>query len=326
MLNSNDVRDPLGVLATTRRVVAAARAVSIDPQAIDQLAARIARRDLTPAEWESDLHWSGGPDATANYVLVLDALNFCFWGEPRWVVHYHGQRYNGYAALAAAVTRALNDGVPLTDAAFLSTLDDSQLSTILAGEYTIPLLHERVVNLQEVGRVLQERYDGQFSALIREANGSAIAVVRRVVDEFSSFRDVATYAGAEVFFYKRAQILASDLHGAFNGAGLGAFHDLDQLTAFADYKVPQVLRALGVLTYQPELSRLIDAHVELPAGSQFEVEIRAATIWAVEELHRSLSRHGLQLPAYQLDWTLWQLGQDLPASTSPYHRTRTIYY
>jgi hypothetical protein len=326
MQRSNDVPDPLSVLATARRVVDAAVSVRIDPRAIDDLAERIARRDLTPAEWESDLHWSDGPDATANFILVLDALNFCFWGEPRWVVTFQGNRYNGYSALAAALTRALNEGVPLTDAAFLATIDDSQLAAILAGEYTIPLLHERAINLREVGRILQEHFDGQFSTLIRAVNGSAITLVRRVVDTFSSFRDVATYAGSDVFFYKRAQILASDLHGAFNGSGLGAFHDLDQLTAFADYKVPQVLRALGALNYETELSRLIEERVELPAGSEFEVEIRAATIWAVEELRRALLQRGLQLPAYQLDWTLWQLGQNLPASTSPYHRTRTIYY
>jgi hypothetical protein len=326
MLSSIDVPDPLGVLATTRRVVDAAKAVRIDLRAIEELAERIATRDLIPAEWERHLHWSNGPDATANYILVLDALNFCFWGEPRWFISYQGKRYNGYAALAAALTRALTDGVPLTDAAFLAEIDNTQLAAILAGEYTIPLLHERANNLREVGRVLQARYDGQFSALIREANGSAIDLVRRVVDVFSSFRDVAIYADAEVFFYKRAQILASDLHGAFNGADLGAFHDLDQLTAFADYKVPQVLRELGALSYQPELADLLNTYVELPAGSAFEVEIRSATVWAVEALRQALPQYGVRLPAYQLDWTLWQLGQDLPPSTRPYHRTRTIYY
>jgi hypothetical protein len=307
-------------------VIEAATAVTINHQAVEALAERIVAHDLTPAEWESDLHWSGVAEATANYILVLDALNFCFWGEPRWVVDYEGRRYNGYAALAAALTRALKTGVPLTDAAFLANIDDAQLATILAGEYTIPLLSERAANLREVGRVLQSRYDGQFRALIDDARGSAIALVRRIVEEFSSFRDVASYAGETVYFYKRAQILASDLSGAFNGAGLGSFHDLNQLTAFADYKVPQVLRELGVLQYHEELSRLLRERIQVPAGSRYEVEIRAATIWAVEELRQLLVQLGHPLPAYRLDWTLWQFGQELPASTEPYHRTRTIYY
>jgi hypothetical protein len=322
----NPLSDSLNVLATTRRVVDLATAVRIDATAVNQLADRIARHDLTPAVWDSALHWNGAPEATANYILVLDALNFCFWGEPRWVVTYQGERYNGYAALAAALTRALQDGLPLTDAGYLATINEADLATILAGEGSIPLLPARVENLREAGHVLQARFDGQFGNLIRASGGSGIELVQRVVDAFPSFRDVATYAGAEVHFYKRAQILASDLHGAFDGRGLGAFHDLQRLTAFADYKVPQVLRELGVLRYSTELSALVDAQVELAAGSPFEVEIRAATIWAVEELRQELQRRNVDLSAYQLDWTLWQFGQDLPAATRPYHRTRTIFY
>jgi hypothetical protein len=87
-----------------------------------------------------------------------------------------------------------------------------------------------------------------------------------------------------------------------------------------------VLRELGVLHYAPDLSALVDAQVELAAGSPFEVEIRAATIWAVEDLRRALQRRDINVPAYQLDWTLWQFGQTLPAATRPYHRTRTIFY
>jgi hypothetical protein len=216
--------------------------------------------------------------------------------------------------------------VPLTDAGYLAQIDESELATILAGAAPIPLLPERVENLREAGHVLQARFDGQFGNLIRASGGSALELVQRVVDAFPSFRDVATYAGAEVHFYKRAQILASDLHGAFAGTGLGAFHDLERLTAFADYKVPQVLRELHVLRYTAELSALVDAQIELAAGSPFEIEIRAATIWAVEELRRALRQRDIDLPAYQLDWTLWQFGQNLPAATRPYHRTRTIFY
>jgi hypothetical protein len=40
----------------------------------------------------------------------------------------------------------------------------------------------------------------------------------------------------QVFFYKRAQIFAGDLYGAFRGRGLGEFTDLDQITTFPDYR------------------------------------------------------------------------------------------
>jgi hypothetical protein len=143
---------------------------------------------------------------------------------------------------------------------------------------------------------------------------------------------VATYRGHAVRFYKRAQILISDLYGAYAGERWGRFDDLDQLTAFADYKLPQVLRELGILVYEARLAEQVDRQVEIPAGSPAEVEIRAATIWACEELRRSLNlaraRSGTDLRplrAFEVDWYLWDdaQGRDLGR---PYHRTRTIFY
>ncbi len=257
MLSLLDNPDPLGVLRSTLPVVERAGSVRIDLAGVEDLARRITNREFSPPEWESGLHWSGKPEETANFILVLDALNFCFWGEPRWVVTFEGQRYNGYWALAAALTRAMRQGIPLIDAEYLAQISEQQVATILAGEGTIPLLPERVANLREVGRILLSSHQGQFARLITDCAGNAIELVRRVVADFPSFNDVATFDGREVRFYKRAQILASDLAGAFGGQGLGSFDDLDRLTAFADYKVPQVLHQLGVLHYDVTLTNTL---------------------------------------------------------------------
>ncbi|HET7037539.1 MAG TPA: queuosine salvage family protein [Thermomicrobiaceae bacterium] len=320
------VDDPLGILRTAHWVVTGARAVAIDPAGVERVAGQIATREIAPPAWDRTLHWIGQPDATANYVLALDALNFSFWGEPRWVVSYQGERYNGYWALAASLTRALNQGVPLDDAAFLAEIDAARLGEILAGEHPIPLLEERAANLREVGRVLLARYGGLFSRAIAASGPSAVGLVELVVRDFPSFRDVANYHGVEVRFYKRAQILVSDLYGAFAGTGLGAFPDIGRLTAFADYKVPQVLEHLGVLVYTPALAERIARLEELPAGGAGEVEIRAATICSIERLRRALANRGRRLAAFEIDWALWSLGQQLPGSARPYHRTRTIFY
>jgi len=62
----------------------------------------------------------------------------------------------------------------------------------------------------------------------------------------------------EVVFYKRAQIFAADLYGAFDGKKWGSFTDMDKLTAFADYKLPQVLRHLEILRYTQALEQKVD--------------------------------------------------------------------
>lgn len=76
----------------------------------------------------------------------------------------------------------------------------------------------------------------------------------------------------------------------------------------------------------------------VPAGGSEEVEIRAATVSAVEALRDALqARWGpgvgssssvpVVLPhAVQLDWWLWETGEATRATDPPHHRTLTVYY
>lgn len=45
-----------------------------------------------------------------------------------------------------------------------------------------------------------------------------------------------------------------DVFGALQGRGLGAFSDIEELTMFADYRVPVVLRVMSILKFSPELT------------------------------------------------------------------------
>lgn len=56
---------------------------------------------------------------------------------------------------------------------------------------------------------------------------------------------------------------------------------------FADYRVPQTLRLVGIFEYSTKLAELIDTSSdtvvhELPYSSAYEIEIRACTVVAVE--------------------------------------------
>jgi hypothetical protein len=324
--------DRLGVLTSTAPVVRSARRARIEPAALAALAARWAQSDW-PRHTELDpLHFRDGGERTANWVLLLDALNFCFWGEPhgpRWRVEWRGEVLDGYAALAAALSRALEEDHPLWDAAYLARLDDRTLAHILrpaAQCPMIPLFTARLEHAREVGRVLLERYDGQFARAIERCEGGAVELALLLAREFPSFNDVAAWHGEPVRFFKRAQICVADMREAFAGAGWGAFRDLDRLTAFADYKLPQLLRRRGALAYAPELAEQVDACVPLLAGSALEVEIRAATIWAVELLRRALAEQGITQSASAIDYRLWAESQTPDPKLRPYHRTRTPFY
>ncbi|HLI72096.1 MAG TPA: queuosine salvage family protein [Ktedonobacteraceae bacterium] len=330
--------DALGVLSSTREVVRQARLVQIEPARIEALARLLAAHageaagSAAPA-WPAQYHFFDGTERTVNWVLLLDALNFCFWGEkdqPRWQIEYRGEILNGYWAEAASLRRAVEEGRPVWDAEYLSKIDQEELAAVFRGNSPagpdIPLFEERLRNAREVGQVLLARFEGQFSHLVEQVQQSGVELVLALVEHFPSFRDVATYDGQEVRFFKRAQICVADLHSAFSGQAWGAFTDLDQLTIFADYKLPQVLRHHGVLVYAPELAARVDHQEQLSPGSAEEVEIRAATVWASELLRRAVARQREQaVTAAEIDQLLWNLGQEAGAMR-PYHRVRTLFY
>lgn len=324
--------DRLGVLSGTAPIVRAARFVRLDGEALTALARRWAHAPWPDQAGLDALHFNDGTERTANWVLLLDALNFCFWGEPglpRWRVEWHGQTFDGYVALAAALSRAVEEGRPLWDATYLAELAHDDLAEILrpvTGSPEIPLFGARLANAREVGCVLLARYQGQFARAHEAASSSAVSLVLLLAREFSSFADIVEWRGTRVPFLKRAQICVADLNAAFHGQQWGAFDDLEALTAFADYKLPQLLRSQGVLIYTPELAAKIDAYQPISAGSDEEIEIRAATIWAVELLRRSLNQWGIVRSASAIDYRLWAESQIHTANERPYHRTRTIYY
>lgn len=325
--------DALGVLTGTAAVAREGSLVTLDGAAAERLAARWAGQPWPAMTADfAAMHFNDGSERTANWMLLVDALNFCFWGEPgepRWSVAWRGKTWDGYYALAAALTRAMEEGAPLTDAAFLANLSASQLADVLRpapGYPEIPLFDERLANTREVGRVLGERYEGQFVRAIAAVDYDAVALALLLAREFSSFADVATWDEQTVPFLKRAQICVADLHTAAGGAGWGAIRGIERLTAFADYKLPQMLRREGVLVYEPELAELIASYTLIPSGADAEMEIRAATVWAVELLRQALERVGIQQTASAIDYRIWLESQGTPPDDVPYHRTRTIYY
>ena len=101
---------------------------------------------------------------------------------------------------------------------------------------------------------------------------------------------------------------------------------ISQLTMFADYRVPQILKAKGVLIYNKHLTDLINNKKELPHGSKEEVEIRAATIQSVERIKNLLNEKGKNVMSIQVDVYLWEDGEKIKDKIEPPHRTLPIFY
>jgi hypothetical protein len=130
----------------------------------------------------------------------------------------------------------------------------------------------------------------------------------------------------EVKFYKRAQLAPAMIYGRFRGKGPGTFTDIGDLTVFADYKLPQALRRLGILRYREGLARKVDSLVLIPPCSREEVEIRCTTIWTCELILKEYQKGGHRLNSAQVDAFLWLLAHEKSFDDKPYHLTETIYY
>lgn len=313
------------VLESTRYVVDRARSVSIDLAAVERWAAEQRVESLALPVERSALQFDGTREEIANFCLLQDCLNFCFWSDPLWRTEYRGRTYERFAGFLAALLRGVAESRDLLRARTWADIELSDVEHLFRGQNTLPLLLERTAILNETGRVLCERYDGQFAAAAESAGFDAIRLAYLLADEFPSFRDVAEYDGRAVAILKRAQLCAADLAWNWSRNGLGELSRMESLTAFADYRLPQLLRHLQILRLDDGFAGRIDNLQHIEAGAKEEIELRACTIWAIEEMCRALARRDIDIPAWQIDYVLWERSHDAEI-TIPHHRTLTVYY
>ena len=292
------------VLDSVRPIVEGAGSVSIDDARLADVASWLAFEELpVPRVF---LPFRPPPELVTDFVLVASCLNFAFTDldtHEVWTWMGHSDADGLHAALHRA-------GPEVLHGEWLVSVSAERLGEILPG---LQMLDERAAILREVGEVLVERWDGRFANVVASV-GDVESYLRVLTSEFPRFDDVP--------FWKLAQLSAWILHIE----GAVQWPDLERLTAFADYIVPAALRVLGVLRYSEALARAVDAWTPIEAGSPWEVEIRAATVWACHELALAVNRlrpAELAVVDAQIDARLW-----LPFHTShmPHHLTRTIYY
>ncbi len=232
----------------------------------------------------------------------------------------NGQPLGGSYGLLECLKVAIDSGVPLLTPEGLQHLTQAQLADILKANTQIPFLHERLELLQTMGRILIEQNIESWSALLEGSNHNALTIAERLTQIFPAiFKDEVTYGNEPVRFWKRAQLAALHLSHcipALNTSGL---------TALADYKIPNVLRQLGILEYYPALAKRIGKKEEIVAGSEEEMEIRASMVIAIDLATKQLQMHLPEATAIQLNDIFWHMGRTLQTN-SPHHRTKTIWY
>lgn len=214
------------------------------------------------------------------------AVNFCYFpdpGEPRWWVISDSGEVVGVDDEANAMTSCLRDTWAarggFASGAYLAALSDEAVAEIFkpapeAG--VLPMLPERAVALRKIGAALVAA--GGAAAFVAAAEGSALRFAGLLGEHgFLDQRDGASYGVAQpLCFFKRAQLCAASL----NGAGMPGytFDDIDSLTVFSDYRLPQLFAKHEILHLTAHLAVTVKAELPVDENSAQEVELRAATV------------------------------------------------
>jgi hypothetical protein len=108
-------------------------------------------------------------------------------------------------------------------------------------------------------------------------------------------------------------ILAKNLEKRFTD-------ELEQLTIFADYKIPQVLINSGIINLEKNSLIKIQNNNIIKRGSKLENELRISSIIAGEIISKNL-----KIPVYLVDNILWYLSHKINLKI-PYPKIKTIFY
>ena len=251
-----------------------------------------------------------------NLLLVFECICYSFWGNPKWTI----ETEEGYKDGTDALLYIMINYVKKSNSVDFSYMSFDEFKSLLKGNVDISLLKERYETITEVSKIVNEKMNGNFYNYIKNIP-SDTELFDVIINNFKTFKDERTYNGKIVYFYKLAQLLTSDiLH--IREYLENCKVDYSNLIGCADYKIPQTLRALGIIEYDDELSDLVDTKYELEVSSKYEVEIRASQIVVIDYIKSKLKN----VNAVDINDYLFTYSKKIKNITRPYHLCRNTNY
>lgn len=300
------------ILTTCNNVTSLAKDVSINYERLDEM---IASLDFNRSKHWLESNPYGILDNDLDYIIDFLFLyhtigDFCFWGNPKWSIEADGKTIDGSYAM---IYLMLNN----MDRFASNNLSYGEFTALVKGTSPLPLAKERYYFLVEARRFLKGE---KFSKLIKDKLIDE-ELFNYIISSLDYFLDEETYNGEKVYFYKRAQLLTSDILHVMKSRGIDVCYD--SLVGCADYKIPQALRNRGILEFSESLSDRVDRGITIEKGSKEEIEIRAATISVIDYIAKHYEETVARM---DINDAIWLLGQDKLINTKPYHKTLTTKY
>lgn len=251
-----------------------------------------------------------------NFLLVFEAIDYSFWGNPKWSIKTDEGYKDGSDALMYAMLKYVKE----TNNTDFSQLSFNNFNEILKGNVEIPLLKERYDTINQISKIVNNKMGGSFYKYIKNVTND-IELLDIIVSNFRSFKDEREYDGKTIYFYKLAQLLTSDiLHIREELENIKV--DYSNLIGCADYKIPQTLRALGIVSYNKELSEIIDKKKEISISSKYEVEIRASQLVVINYIKSKLNN----VNSIDINDFLFLYSKQVKEVAKPYHLCRNTNY
>ena len=251
-----------------------------------------------------------------NLLLVFESIDYSFWGEPKWTIDTKEGAKDG----ADALLYAMISYVKKYESVDFSNMTFDEFKEMLKGNTPIPLIEERYKTIVNISKIVNDKMNGSFYNYIKNIRVDK-ELFEIIINNFSSFKDEREYKGKTIYFYKLAQLLTSDILHVREKME-NASVDYSNLVGCSDYKIPQTLRALGIIEYNDTLSKLVDQKIELEINSEFEVEIRASQIVVIDYINKKLNNVKL----IDINDYLYIYSKKVKNIAKPYHLCRNINY
>lgn len=251
-----------------------------------------------------------------NFLLIFESIDYSFLGQPKWKINTNEGKKDGSDALLYIMLKYVKERKS-TD---FSEMTLEEFKQLLKGNIEIPLLKERYKTIHDISKIVNEKMNGSFYKYIKDINIDT-QLFNTIISNFEAFKDERTYNGKTIYFYKLAQLLTSDiLHIKESLEGISV--DYSNLIGCSDYKIPQTLRALGILEYNEELSNIIDEKKQIEISSKYEVEIRASQLVVIDYIASKLDN----AKSIDINDYLFTYSKKVKDIAKPYHLCRNTNY
>lgn len=211
------------------------------------------------------------------FYLVFNSINYCYFDKD---YEKYVDPDKGYSGSTLAGFRLTEKWDILRDPEVLARVDETYLLGEVFGP--ISMIKQRTEAFREIGQFLLKNTDFTFEKLFHKYHGDAYRISQIIPVLFPTWRDP---------FAKRAQLFVGMVYGKFqNETELPiTTESLEDLTVFADYRVPQTLIAMGIIQPSANLLTKINREERVYTGSRMELELRASTVVGADALTEALN-------------------------------------